>query len=186
MAAWGIARAAGHSLLGADVRASLAAGASRVGVVGDKGDHGNLPGPLNRRPQGALVFGADTGAAARLNLGPLGNEPSDLVDIFVVDVRHVLYAEGANFAPTDKAPTGASTRSTRSSARAAWTASTTAATSIPGWWSALCSWGFSGHSSSIPFGLAAPINTGLKRQIIYRFEIWSLVGHSAGAHLVGG
>ena len=88
-------------------------------MVGDEGHHGNLPGPLNRRPKGALVFCADTGAAPRLNLGPLGNEPSDFVDIFVVDVRNVLYAEGANLPPANEAPAGAPTGSAWASARTA-------------------------------------------------------------------
>ena len=49
----------------------LAASATRVSMVGHEGHQRDLPGPQNGRPKGTLVFGANTGAAARLNLGPL-------------------------------------------------------------------------------------------------------------------
>ncbi len=51
-------------------RACSAAGAAGVGMVGHEGHQGNLSGPLNGGPEGTLVLGADTGAAARLDLGP--------------------------------------------------------------------------------------------------------------------
>ena len=100
-----------HRLLSAAGRACLAADAAGVGMVGHEGHHCDLPGPLDGRPKAALVLGAHTGAATGLNLGPLRYEPSNLVDILIIDVRNVLYAEGADLAPPHKAATGASTRS---------------------------------------------------------------------------
>jgi len=47
----------------------LAAGAAGVGVVSHEGHHRDLPGPLDGRPKGTLMFGAHAGPAARLNLG---------------------------------------------------------------------------------------------------------------------
>ena len=79
-----------HSVCWPDCLAAYAAG---IGVVSDEGHQRNLSGPLDGHPEGALVFGADAGAAARLNLSPLRNEPPNLVNLFVIDVLHVLYAE---------------------------------------------------------------------------------------------
>ena len=95
LAAWRTASAAvvNHSVCWPDCLAAYAAG---IGVVSDEGHQRNLSGPLDGHPEGALVFGADAGAAARLNLSPLRNEPPNLVNLFVIDVLHVLYAEGAN------------------------------------------------------------------------------------------
>ena len=45
------------------------------------------------------MFGADTCSASGLDLGPLGYEPPNLIDVFVIDVGYFFDAEGADFAP---------------------------------------------------------------------------------------
>jgi hypothetical protein len=137
-------------------------------VVGDKGHQSDLPGPLDRTPKGALMFGADTGSAAGLNLSPLGNKSPDLIDVFVIDVDYFLDAEGADLAPAyepaSRASTGAS-RAAGSSASAWPSATTTTTTTESGWWSALSSRGFCRHAGSSPFCSAAEIE--LKWQVVY-------------------
>lgn len=44
----------------------------------------------------ALMLGAVSGNTARKNLPTLRNEPAQLACIFVVDVIHLVHAEGAN------------------------------------------------------------------------------------------
>ena len=91
-------------------------------MVGDEGDQRNVPGPLNGGAERPLVLGAHAGAAAGLDLGPVGNEPPDPVDFLVIDVLDVLDAEGADPAAGREPPAGPparpSSRSASSSAPA--------------------------------------------------------------------
>ena len=75
-------------------------------MVGDEGDQRNVPGPLNGGAERPLVFSAHAGAAAGLDLGPVGNEPPDPVDFLVIDVLDVLDAEGADPAAGSEPPAG--------------------------------------------------------------------------------
>lgn len=77
-------------------------------MVGDEGNQGEVAGALDGEAQGPLVLGADSGAAARLDFGPVGDEPPDFVDVFVVDEFDVFDAEGADAAAGDEPPAGAS------------------------------------------------------------------------------
>ena len=68
-----------------------------------------MPGALDGDAQGPLVLGADPGAAARLDFGPVGNEPPYLLDVLVVYELDMLDAEGADPASRHKPPAGTST-----------------------------------------------------------------------------
>ena len=127
--AWGLCRRVfqvsavlSHGLV---FRVRLAANAPGIGVVGDKGHQRDLPGPLDRGPKGALMFGADTGAAPGLNLGPVRNEPPNLIDVFVVDVGYFLDAEGTDLTPAYESTSWASAGAAGSSA---WPATAAAST----------------------------------------------------------
>lgn len=63
------------------------------GDVRHEGDQCDVPGSLDRQPQGSLVFGADSGTAARFYLRPVGNKPANAVHVLVVDGFHVVNAE---------------------------------------------------------------------------------------------
>ena len=125
-------------------------------MVGHERHQSYLPGPLDGAPECPLVFGADTGAAAGFDLSPLRNEPADLIDLFVVDVGDLFHAERANLAPAHEAPTRTATGSARATGSSTWAPATT---SKSGWsaGSAWASWGFCGHASSSPFGIAGDI-----------------------------
>lgn len=83
------------------------------------------------------MFGTDTCSASGLDLGPLGYEPSNLIDVFVIDVNYFFGAKGADFAPayesTSRASSGAA-RATGATGPSAWPA--TASTTKSGWRSA--------------------------------------------------
>lgn len=141
--AWGLRRLViqvsavlSHGLVFFWVR--LAANAPGIGVVGDKGHQRDLPGPLDRGPKGALMFGADTGAAPGLDLGPFGNEPPNLIDVFVIDVGYFLDTECADLAPAYESTSGASTGAAGSSAwpataaASAWPAAASTTTTVSG------------------------------------------------------
>ena len=55
------------------------------GDVRHEGDQCNVPG--------SLVFGAESGTAARFYLRPVGNKPANAVHVLVVDGFHVVNAE---------------------------------------------------------------------------------------------
>ncbi len=151
-AAWHGACAAGSFKLGplrsrlSVVRVRLAADTAGIGVVGDKRHQRDLPGPLDSRPKGTLMFGANTGAAPGFDLGPLGDEPPDLIDVFVIDVGYFFDAEGADFAPAYESTSRASTGAAGPSAWPATAASTTESL----WWSAWSSGGFCRHAGFSP------------------------------------
>jgi len=145
-----------HNLrLGLRNQTYLAANAARIGVVGHERHQRNLPGPLDGGSQGTLMFGADTGSTAGLNLGPFGNKPANFINLFVVNMRDVFCAKGTDFPTTYKPASGATTGS--SAASAAWSSSASASAESL-WRSAWSSRGFSGHSSSSPFDLTTVLN----------------------------
>ena len=154
-AAWHGACAAGSFKLGplrsrlSVVRVRLAADTAGIGVVGDKRHQRDLPGPLDSRPKGTLMFGANTGAAPGFDLGPLGDEPPDLIDVFVIDVGYFFDAEGADFAPAYESTSRASTGATGATGPSAWPA-TAASTTESLWWSAWSSGGFCRHAGFSP------------------------------------
>jgi hypothetical protein len=142
-----------HNLrLGLRNQTYLTANAARIGVVGHERHQRNLPGPLDGGSQGTLMFGADTGSTAGLNLGPFGNKPANFINLFVVNMRDVFCAKGTDLTTTYKPASGATTGS---SASAAWSSSASAESL---WRSAWSSRGFSGHSSSSPFDLTTVLN----------------------------
>ena len=169
------------------VRVRLAADTAGIGVVGDKRHQRDLPGPLDSRPKGTLMFGANTGAAPGFDLGPLGDEPPDLIDVFVIDVGYFFDAEGADFAPayesTSRASSGAS-GAARATGPSAWPATAAASTTKSGWRSAWSSRGFCRHASSSPLFFAATIE--LKWQVVYRVEFRGFVRRGADARFVWG
>ena len=123
-------------------------------MVGHEWHQGDLPGPLDSGAQGALVFGADSGAAAGLNLRPFRHETPDLINLFVVNMGNFFDAESADLAPAHKSATGTATGSAGSagsagSSASAWSASAASAKSR--WRPAWSSRGFCRHSSSSPF-----------------------------------
>ena len=86
------------------------------------------------------MFGADTCSASGLDLGPLGYEPPNLIDVFVIDVGYFFDAEGADFAPayesTSRASSGAA-GAARATGPSAWPATAaSASTTKSGWRSA--------------------------------------------------
>ena len=113
-----------------------------------------MAGALDGNPQGPLVLGADPGAAARLDFGPVGNEPPDLLDVLVVNELNVFDAEGANPASRHKPPT-------RSSAGA----SSRSAASRPTRWTAPRSSGWASPLRSV----RRPVGWGCFRSHTYRF-----------------
>lgn len=106
------------------------------------------------------MFGTDTCSASGLDLGPLGYEPPNLIDVFVIDVSYFFGAKGADFAPAYESTSRASSRAARA-ARAtgpsAWPATAAASTTKSGWRSAWSSRGFCRHTSSSPLFFAATI-----------------------------
>ena len=131
------------------------------------------------------MFGADTCSASGLDLGPLGYEPPNLIDVFVIDVGYFFGAKGADFAPayesTSRASSGAS-GAARATGPSAWPATAAASTTKSGWRSAWSSRGFCRHASSSPLFFAATIE--LKWQVVYRVEFRSFVCHGAGARFI--
>ena len=85
-------------------------------MVSDEGNQGNVTCALNSDPQGPLVLGANSGAAARFDFRPVGNEPPDLLDVLVVNELDVFDTESANTTPRHKPspgpPAGTSSRPT--------------------------------------------------------------------------
>lgn len=121
-------------------------------MVGHEWHQGDLPGPLDSGAQGALMFGADSGSAARLNLSPFRHETPDLINLFIVNMGNFFDAESADLAPAHKSTTGTAAGSAGSagSSASAWAAGSSASAKSR-WRSAWSSRGFCRHSSSSPF-----------------------------------
>ncbi len=88
-------------------------------------DEGNVPGALDSQAQRALVPGADAGASAGLDLGPVGNKPADFIGILVIYDLDVFDAESADAAARNEPASRPSARAPArsSAARAAGRAS---------------------------------------------------------------
>src|SRR5690606_38927580 len=76
--------------------------AMRPPSVGHVRQQGDLPRPLDGRLQGALMLGARTRDAPRLNLAALGNERRQGLHVLVVDVVDLLDAEAADAAAAEE------------------------------------------------------------------------------------
>ena len=88
--------------------------------MGHKWNQGNVPGTLNCNSQCSLMLRANAGAAARFDLGPVGHESTNFVDVLVINDLDVFHAESAH-TPTGNEPsprpsTGSSARPSTSRA----------------------------------------------------------------------
>ncbi len=81
-----------------------------------------MAGTLDGDRQRALVLGAGTGLAPRLDLAALGNVAADPGDVLVVDIADVVRAEGADLATAKAA--AASTAAARAAVPIAATTTT--------------------------------------------------------------
>jgi len=121
-------------------------------VVGHEWHQCDLPGPLDSGAQGALMFGADSGSTARLNLSPFRHETPDLINLFIVNMGNFFDAESADLAPAHKSTTGTAAGSAGSAGSSASAGSAGSSASAKSRWrSAWSSRGFCRHSSSSPF-----------------------------------
>src|SRR5579885_121966 len=68
-------------------------------VLRREGQQRQVAGPLDGHRQAALVLGARTRLAPRLNLAALRQVASQPVRVLVIDDLHLLYTEGAHLAP---------------------------------------------------------------------------------------
>ena len=68
-------------------------------VVRAEGDEREYARALDCARQGALVLRAHAGLAARLHLVSVGDEAPQPAHVLVVDVLHLVHAEGANLSP---------------------------------------------------------------------------------------
>ena len=66
---------------------------------------------------------ADTGTAARLDLGPVGDKPANPIHVFVIYVFHMLNAEGAD-PPAGRISAPGTAPGTASRAATAWPSAT--------------------------------------------------------------
>ena len=64
-------------------------------VISHKGHQRQMPRSLDGYPQDPLVPGADSGPAARLDFGPVGDVPAQLLHVLIIDVLDVVHAKGA-------------------------------------------------------------------------------------------
>ena len=62
----------------------------------------NLPGTLDCSSEGSLVFCANASPSAGLYLSPLSDEPSNLVNLFVINVSDFFHTKRADFATPDE------------------------------------------------------------------------------------
>ena len=58
-----------------------------------------MPGALDSQAEGALVLGANSALAARLNFGPVRYEPAQLLEVLIVNSLDVVHAKGADPPP---------------------------------------------------------------------------------------
>src|SRR5207248_3584351 len=75
---------------------------SCASLVGHIRDQRNLPGPLDRRLQLALMHGAGAGDAPGQNLPALGNERAEQLHVLVVDIVDLVRAELADLAAAEQ------------------------------------------------------------------------------------
>jgi len=66
--------------------------------LGDEGQQGHMPRPLDGHRQAALMLGADPGLPTGANLAALADVALQRLDILVVDLLDVLHAELTDFA----------------------------------------------------------------------------------------
>jgi hypothetical protein len=91
---------------------------------GGEGQERHVPRSLDRNGQRALVPGAGTEFAARLDLASLGDVATQARSVLVVDLPDLVDAESADLAPPAEAATAAPARSSPT----AWAAGATPAT----------------------------------------------------------
>ena len=103
-------------------------------MIGTEGYQRQMPCAFDRVRERALVLGADTGLAPRLDLPPVGHIAAESLYVFVVDVLDVVDAEPA-YLPAAVVPgsaaTGSATRAAPAATRAA-PAATRAGSAPPG------------------------------------------------------
>lgn len=77
----------------------------RASAVGSERDEGDIAGSPNGCPKLALVPGTVARDAAWDDLTPLGDQISQTLDIFIVDIVDLIRTEATDFLPL-KAPFG--------------------------------------------------------------------------------
>lgn len=100
----------------------------RMNGLLSEGQQRDVPGPLNRNGQQALVLGAGSRLPSWLDLAPVGNVPAEPPDILIVDGADLVHAEIADLAARIVAPApseAASRAIITASAPAAWAGATT-------------------------------------------------------------
>jgi hypothetical protein len=95
-----------------------------------EGQQRDVPGPLNRNRQQALMLGTGARLPSRLDLPPVGNVPAEPPDILIVDRADLIHAEIADLTAriVPSAPTKAASRAvitTSTSASTAWAGAAT-------------------------------------------------------------
>ena len=64
-------------------------------MVRAEGQEGQMSGALDGGGQATLMLGAHPSLSSRLDLIAVGNEPSEPVNLFVVDIVNMIHTEGA-------------------------------------------------------------------------------------------
>ena len=64
-------------------------------MVRAEGHQSQMSGTLDGAGQATLMLGAHASLSSRLDLKAVGNEPSELVNLFVVDIVNMIHTEGA-------------------------------------------------------------------------------------------
>jgi|TARA_B100000809_G_C14933331_1_gene457666 hypothetical protein len=64
-------------------------------MVRAEGHQSQMSGTLDGGGQATLMLGAHASLSSRLDLIAVGNEPSELVNLFVVDIVNMIHTEGA-------------------------------------------------------------------------------------------
>ena len=64
-------------------------------MVRAEGHQSQMSGTLDGGGQATLMLGAHASLSSRLDLIAVGNEPSDLVTLFVVEIVNIIHTEGA-------------------------------------------------------------------------------------------
>ena len=78
-------------------------GSREPDVLRSVGQESQVTGPLQGNGEKALVLGAGARLATRLDFSPVRQVTTELRNVLIVDLAHVVDAEGADLAPGDVA-----------------------------------------------------------------------------------
>jgi hypothetical protein len=100
-----------------------------------------VSGALDGSGQAALVLCAHAGLSSRLDLVSVGDEPSEPVNFFIVDIVNMVHAEGTELSsrvvtgsPAAPSATRSSAGPTAESSATAWPATAGSSAKLRGWW----------------------------------------------------